>query len=131
MAMTIEMLELDEELELITKAYSAHQCEFPAVTLYTARNSDNAYMYFNKMAAPLVPKKIVWYVSSSYVIGLPAKDGDTVSFITRCSNKYGIGKMARFPSLMKKEKGVGTGVYRVYKYKDGLAFKRYEPEWRI
>ena len=34
---------------------------------------------------------------------------------------------ACFPAYLAKIKKVKSGIYKVYKYKDGIAFKRYEP----
>lgn len=119
--MKIEEIELDEELELIEKTFG-RKVDFPAVTL----TQKSAQMYFNVYARDLVPDHINWSTTTNYVVGLPTNATDKDAFHARKSWK-GNGVVCFCPVALLKEKKVKEGTYKVYKYKNGFAFKRYEP----
>ena len=110
-----EILISDEELEEIEKRFSVYS-DTPMVNV-------GSQLYFNMAAASVIPKTVRWYTTSSLVIGLPTDEADIRGFKTRL---VGVGIQASVPSGLR-EKKVHRGLYKVYKYKDGFAFKRYEP----
>ena len=117
----LEELELDdsEELEELLKLTHSYWELFPCITV-----SDHT-LYFNRMSNAIVPKRLKWFATSELIIGLPASEVDVNSFAVK--NYAGTsGKATRFPSFMQQKK-IKRGVYKLYKYKDGFAFKRYEP----
>ena len=111
-----EILVNDEELEEIEKQFRVYS-DIPLVNIGTQA------LYFNTSAAGIIPRTIRWYTTSSLVIGLPTDDEDRHGFKTKGS---GNAIQASLPSGMK-EKKLRRGLYKIYKYKDGFAFKRYEP----
>ena len=114
-----ELIELNEELEAIRKKLL---CKFKEPVAYL---SDNR-ITFNKAASQVVPDRIEWFTSSSYVIGLPSKSMKK-GYSTFRHNKRASVRETAFPSELKNAKKVKNGYYKLYKYKDGFAFKRYEP----
>lgn len=110
----------ENEIELIGKATSGNRFPFPVVTV------GGSYIYFNQQAAEMIPERIRWAVTPEYVIILAANKGDKDAFKarTQCS---GIGKQAAFPAILKRDKKLQPGNYRLYKCNGGCAFKRYEP----
>lgn len=114
----LDELQIDEsELELILKQ-NFDMYNFPVVGI----SSDNAF--FNRHAVSVVPDFIKWFTTSEYVIGLPAPANDKNAYkARRVWNKV----VTHLPKDLKNNKKIGKGHYRVYKYKDGFAFKRYEP----
>lgn len=113
----LEELVIDEKLEELIKG--ANRFSFPTVTLSTT-------VYFNIAADPFIPDYIKWSVTPNYVVITPAKKSDLNSYPTRKSRSGGAGKATTAPATLTKEKRVKDGTYRLYKYKNGLAFKRYE-----
>lgn len=109
------------ELELIEKSFRAG-CQIPLVRI----NSNCARFYFNTAAATYIPSVIKWFTTSDYVIGLPTTDKDPNGYKTwNCRNVNAI--CASFPAGLMKIKKLKNGIYKIFKYKDGIAFKRYEP----
>lgn len=117
--MNIEMLEFDEELEVIEKLHNGFLGKFG----YPVVCFKNTFCCFNSECAPLVPENIKWAVSTNYVVGLPGKNEEKNTFRTR--KRFDV-TCAFFPSVLKNEKKLQDGYYKIYKYKDGFAFKRYE-----
>lgn len=120
------------ELEEVLKAYIC-KFDFPAVSVVSG---DTPYFYFNVAAKPLFENfdKIKFFTTPEYVIFADGK-GDwknTFSVQERrsklrdkslsCSSYY----KATIPAAMK-EKKLQPGCYKLYKCKQGFAFKRYEP----
>lgn len=113
----LDELQLDgEEFELIRKRMES-QFDEPVVTISSRQ------AYFNTLAADLVPERIRWYTTTNYVIGLPAEEDDKNGYIAKKANG---AMIAFFPHKLRVEKKVKEGYYKIYKYKDGFAFKRYE-----
>lgn len=105
-----------EELEIIENRMAVF--DFPAIHL------GKQHIYFNAKAFPYIPEYIKWYASPEYIIGLPAIGKSKYSFKTRITSEF--TRATTFPIRMKKEKCVKSGFYKLYKYKNGIAFKRYE-----
>lgn len=112
-----EELQLDEsEFELILKQ-NYDKYDYPVVGI----TNDNAF--FNKHAVSIIPTRIKWFTTSEYVIGLPASENDKNRYKAR---RVWNEVVTHIPKDMKNNKKIGVGHYKVYKYKDGFAFKRYE-----
>lgn len=119
-----EVVDIDlEELETIEKLTNFISLDFPAVHL------GETTIYFNTMAENIIPDYIRWMVSTEYVIGLPTDKNDPNGYCSQkrsCLKKRTSGVTACFPVKLRKEKKIKTGCYKIYRYKDGFAFKRYE-----
>lgn len=89
---------------------------FPTVTI------GERYVYFNRLAVKFIPEIGRWATTPEYVLFLPAVAGsaDANRVWETASGKS--TNMARH----LKEKQIQKGCYRLFKYKDGVAFKRYE-----
>lgn len=115
-----EIIFNESELELIGKETAANRFPFPVVTV---GKSD---IYFNRYAADMIPDLIRWAVTPEYVIVLAANKGGKKAFKAR-THTSGVGKQAAFPAILKREKKLQLGNYKLYKCNGGCAFKRYEP----
>lgn len=118
---TFEELVLDDTttVEEIEKKLS-HISEFPCVCI-------NRTMYFNTLAGSVVPKYVKWLVTTNLLIGLPTDEKDKNGFKTRFSSRARKAVITAFPADMRDRRMIKKGFYKVYKYKDGFAIKRYEP----
>ena len=121
--MIYEEIEISEELDAVKREHI--QYKFPTVTFTNKDKSNSRLLYFNRYATPLVPEYIKWYFSTNYVIGLPAKETECNVYKTWFSRSF-MGQVSTVPRNLVREKALRPGVYRVYKYKDGFAIKRYE-----
>lgn len=111
-----------EELEEIKRSGFVDRFPFPAVTIH------GTTIYFNRFCTSLLGQVVRWYMTGDYVIGLPPQKGDaTVDVFAIRFHGPGKGARTTFPMAMRSGKRVREGAYKVYKYKDGLAFKRHEP----
>ena len=115
--MDFEELVLDDvgEFELLSKEEMRFQ--FPMVSV--SRGS----IYFNGYASQIVPEYVNWFATTEYIIGLPAKEDDKSAYKV---NHHSNGATSTIPYRLKQKK-LKSGKYAVMKYKDGFAFKRYEP----
>lgn len=115
----IEEIVIDEEeLEVIEKELSGY--DFPVATL------GKQSIYFNRHAVPLIPEYLEWRTSTQYIVGLPTTKENRNAFHVRRAKTAREAVQAAFPVKMKNEKKVKSGSYKIYKYKDGFCFKRYE-----
>lgn len=118
----IEELDIDlEDLEEIAKATQGFL--FPVATV------GEKTIYFNIHSAPLLGDAIRWLSTPEYIIGLPAARGTKNAFNVNSTKHTSSGTrtfLARFPDVMKYEKKIQPGYYKLYRYKNGFAFKRYE-----
>lgn len=128
--------ELMEEIDLgsaeLEEVQKTDICkfDFPAVSVTTGRS---AYFYFNAAAKPLFEKfdKIKFFTTPEYVIFADGKGDWKNTFSVqerrpRLSDKSFSYYKATIPAAMK-EKKLQPGCYKLYKCKQGFAFKRYEP----
>lgn len=118
----IEELDIDlaglEEIGRATQGF-----HFPVATV------GGKTIYFNIHSAPLLGDAIRWLSTPEYIIGLPAARGTKNAFNISTSKhrKHGAEYFtARFPDALKYEKKIQPGYYKLYRYKNGFAFKRYE-----
>lgn len=117
------------ELEEVQKAISL---AFPAVTV---TRGDRPYFYFNVAAKPLFENfdKVKFFTTPEYIVFADGK-GDWKNTFSiaekqrRSSDKsiYYSYYKAIVPAALK-EKKIQPGCYKLYKCKQGFAFKRYEP----
>ena len=115
----IEELTTDEELELIDRMLNNIRIPFPAITI----SSNN--IYFNMASSEFIPEYVKWFSTSTLIIGLPSDKNDKHAFHVKTYKSQRLNS-TRYPSLMQDKK-IAKGTYKLYKYKDGFAFKRYEP----
>ena len=112
-----EELDLDgEELEQISKKFGT-LFNFPAIHI------GNDVIYYNIASRSIVPKYIKWFTTHEYIIGLPTTKDDKNGYKVR-ADQY--TTFSSFPAEIRDVKKVKPGYYKLYKYKDGFAFKRYE-----
>ena len=100
--------------------------DFPVVTL----TKDSKYFYANLLAKKLFDsfKRVRFFTTPQYVIFSDAKGDTKNSFaIKECMNKGNATPyyMITCPTNLK-EKKLRPGYYKLYKCKQGFAFKRYE-----
>lgn len=89
---------------------------FPAVSV-SCRNR----FYFNKASEPLIAQRLFRIgVTSEYIVFMPAAESGHKAF------KITDQRSLRIPTDLRNM-SPKDGVYRLYKYKDGFCFKRYEP----
>ena len=113
----IEELQIDEdELELIAKRLGT-MFDDPVVSI------GKKTAYFNYKSESIIPKRVRWYTTSDYVIGVEAEDDDPNGYKAK---KVRGTTAVHMPTVLMKEKCVKEGYYKLFKYKTGFAFKRYE-----
>ena len=113
----IEELTVGEELEVVEKLFSRTNATCPLV------NVGEKTFYFNQLATDVVPEYIKWFTTNDYIIGLPTTEKDKNGYKTWKANS---ATLACFPIKLRSAKKLKQGLYKVYKYKEGFAFKRYE-----
>lgn len=118
----MEELALDftiDELEAIEKYERAFG--FPSVYMGT----DHAY--FNTYASRHLRgvEAVCWFTTSEFVVFFPTTKDDPRGYSLRPNN--GSSLATRFPSALRGSKKLKSGAYKLLKYKNGFAFKRYEP----
>lgn len=115
----VEELVLDaEELEIVEK-YNMGYYNYPVLFV-----SGENVITFNSKAEPLLGEAITWFTTPEFVVGMPSKPGSKNSYVVR---KYGSSSaIATTLPIVFKEKGIKRGHRKIYKYKNGIAFKRYE-----
>ena len=112
-------IELDE-LEEVEKMLRSNIFAFPAMHV------GDGQCTFNRFCAPLLGEYVQWFTTPEYVIGLPAKKGERNAFKVQGTIVTGRCINTTFPIVLKTEKKIMSGYYKIYKYKNGFAFKRYE-----
>lgn len=120
------------ELEEVQKS-AIFKFDFPAVSVTSGAS---AYFYFNAAAQPLFENfdKIKFFTTPEYIVFADSK-GDWKNAFTiqerrpklrdKSFSCYSYFK-ATIPAALK-EKKIKPGCYKLYKCKQGFAFKRYEP----
>ena len=113
--MNIEEIRIDDETQLEEVERYNSRSDIPCVNI----NRDT--MYFNKSAADLLSRYVKWYTTADYVIAIPNSKVDKNTYLINMK-----ARMSNIPSTLRSKK-IKNGTYKLYKYKDGFAFKRYEP----
>ena len=105
-----------EELELIERSVAGRYNE-PAVTV------GNNALYWNWAASQLLGGGLISYgLTSEYVVVLPKTKPSKTTFIARADSRGFVH--SRYPTEMRNR--VNDGTHKVFRYKDGVAFHRYE-----
>ena len=115
----LEIIDLDGlEFEEIEKAVSEYP--FPTITL----SSPN--LFFNRAAGKYLKdvQFVKFRTSTEYVVIVPTEEKTKTAF--KLGTYTNGAKAIAYPANLKGCK-IKRGVYKLYKYKDGFAFKRYEP----
>lgn len=83
---------------------------------------------FNVRCFPVIGnmEAIKWYATGDYIIGLPAEKGEKNSFAVRQNTRNHKNYITTYPASLQVEKCIKTGYYKCYRYKDGIAIKRFE-----
>lgn len=114
----------DGELELIEKGTIAEKFNFPVIYF----GKDTCYFNSSARVQLSIPCRIKWFVSTEYVLALPATENDKNAYKMHLAHTKGYGgTVGTFPHKLANEKKLKSGYYKLLKYKDGFAFKRYEP----
>lgn len=111
-----------DDLEVIERLNNQTAFPFPVV------HASKSMLIFNALAEKYLPASawIKWFASTEYIVGMPAKPSERNAFKISPPNKKKRCVCARFPDAMAKDRGLKEGYYKLFKYKDGIAFKRYE-----
>ena len=106
-----------EDIEFKLSKYS-----FPA--LYFGETN----IYFNRKTTEIFrPERIKFRLSTEYLIVLPAENGEENSFSIWSSSSRTDTLVSTLPANLKHRRALKRGTYKCYRYKNGLAIKRYEP----
>lgn len=118
----LEELKLDEELEDIERARIAMRYPFPVVTISTQN------IMFNLACNSFLSDVAFIRISTSpnYVVLQPADKASATNFKLGRQSKTYSNRSMTIPAALR-EKKIQRGNYKLYKAKDGWAFKRYEP----
>ena len=83
---------------------------------------------FNTHCIAVISKMeaIKWYATGDFIIGLPADKEEKNSFAVRQNTRNPNNYATTFPASLQAAKRLKRGYYRCYKYKDGIAVKRFE-----
>lgn len=117
----MEEIIITENIEEIQKFGFDNRFDYPVITI------GEKTIYFNKLSECLVKDAVRWATAGEYVIGLPCDKSANNAFTIRKAPHNAAGKIAVFPSALRDGKKIQPGTYKLYKFKDGFAFKRYEP----
>ena len=110
-----------DSLEEIEKLWGASKYDFPAVIF-----SKGERLYFNTYLCNIfAPDYLKFYATGEHLIMLPSSRGLKNSFRLTPLHS-GRGKQMNIPADLKGKK-IAAGIYKAYKYKDGICIKRYEP----
>lgn len=105
---------VEEEFEEISRFNNLYP--YPVVYI------GNTYLSFNIASHPVIDrfKAVRYYVSTNLVAMLPCNKGAVNSFAINVRKPLAI-------PVQLKEKKIRPGWYKLYRYKDGVAIKRYDP----
>ena len=109
----------DEEFDRIYKRSS--NFKFPTICI-----SKNNHLYINSATIKHFDTPYVEiYSNSKYIVLMPSNSKQPNAFkLLRQGNESGLSMS--IPRDLR-EKKLKIGIYKLYKYKDGVCFKRYEP----
>lgn len=85
-------------------------------------------IYYNSACSKIFnPTHIKFKLSPEYLVILPAKANEQNAFVLHHINGSGKAERSTYPANIRNRKAIKYGWYKCYRYKDGLAIKRYEP----
>lgn len=117
----LESLELDGlDFDEIERGLNASKYSFPTITV------GEQTLYFNTAFAKYLKgaKYVNFRISTEYIVIHESEEKSKYSFRL---GKFGNGAFGCIHPSNMKEKKIKRGVYKIYRFKDGFAFKRYEP----
>ena len=86
------------------------------------------YIYFNAPCTNIFdPTHVKFQLSSEYLVILPSNGSERNAYVFQHPKNFKESRRVTFPASIKGRKAVKCGWYKCYRYKDGLAIKRYEP----
>lgn len=114
----IETIDIDiEEMNIIEREIS--KFPFP-VCNFSGRN-----VIFNKLAREYVPSRFFkWYINDEWCVLRPCDPGEPNTYKMHLTNKK-TSPIAQLPVALRGNK-LMFGYHKLYKTKNGIAFKRYE-----
>lgn len=130
--LSIETIEIDEELDDILKTGDGGWTQLPYPAVSVCRNGDFRALYFNKYATAYIKKMgfdgLKLSVSPTYVVIEPCKYrcGDKTTFKICFNSKNSENFKIHLP-IELQERGVKSGIFKLYRCNNKFAFKRYEP----
>jgi hypothetical protein len=114
----MEEIEIDDELEEILRSSNAFH--FPAVTI-----GNSGRLYLNIVTDGFLDcDRVKYFTTPEYIIILPATKEDRDAFFIRTETKRKGRSMALPVALVEKK--IKPGIRKMYKYKNGICFKRYK-----
>ena len=111
-----------EEVNRSRRGFGMHH-EYPVCHV------GDTHIVFNAETQKILPmqtKAIKWFTNNEYVVILPTVRGDRNAYIMDVHKGGRPTRTAFIPAALVNEKKLPQGYRRLYKYKNGVAFKRYE-----
>ena len=98
--------------------------KYPFPALYFGESN----IYFNRKTTDIFrPERVKFRLSPEYLIILPAENGEENTFSVWDSTSRTDTIVSTLPANLKHRRALKRGTYKCYRYKNGLAIKRYEP----
>lgn len=119
--MNFEELNIDLGNEMVEVPKHTRDRRFPTITI----NAKYGRAFFSRSVENNIPAFIKWFLTKDYVVILPAKQTDENAYTI--SDSMTAGKSTTVPSFITKQNTIASGTYKLLKYKDGFAFRRYSP----
>lgn len=107
-----------DELDLIEKEIGGINYDFPVITV------GNTHVYFNSKAFPYIPEYFKWYVNDEWCVMKISSSNEKNAYKSWSHRKIR-AKLATLPIALRNEKTI-IGTHKLYKTKNGLAFKKFE-----
>ena len=99
---------------------------FPACTI--ARSGSTYLCYLNAAARKVfvMPDGVNWYEETNHIVALPSKALNAYKKNSYGGKNNNISRGYTFPKELITRRKVVPGTYKLYRYRDGFAFKFYE-----
>ena len=95
---------------------------FPVICFSRGQN-----IYYNYALTKIFhPERIKFKLSTEYLLALPAKKDAPDSFSLWRSAAATKTMVSTYPAALESTRAIKDGFYKCYRYKNGLAIKRYE-----
>lgn len=114
----IDIIDLDlEDLELVKKVTGGDGYPFPTISV------GKVTCFLNKKAVPYVPEAFKWYVNDEWCVLKRCGKNEKNAYVPWQAKSTGM--ICRLPAQLE---GAPTyrGTHKLYKTKDGVAFKKSE-----
>lgn len=117
--MSIEIEEVELDLELLDEINKLNNhVTFPAINIFKDT------VYFNAAASKYVPTYFKWRINDDWCVLVASDSGDRNVYKSWKGPYEAI--LCRFPSEISPSYFMMKGLHKLYKTKNGIAFKRYE-----